>query len=86
MVKLSQKYNVGVVKTWVGFSMLAKATQDLWSQDEDIYNTYLRIHEGTMNEKLSISHLIVCDTYDLDKSRRSANIAAMEQSNGFSIL
>ena len=86
MVKLSQKYKVGVVKTWVGFAMLASATQDLWEQDDRIYNTYLRINEGVLEEKQNLSHPVVCKTYDLDKSRRSINIAAMEQSNGFSIL
>ncbi len=86
MVKLSQKYNVGVVKTWVGFAMLASATQDLWKLDDDTYNYYMGINEGVSEEKQNLSHPVVCKTYGLDKSRRTINIAAMEQSNGFSIL
>jgi phosphomannomutase len=86
MVKLAQKFNVGVVKTWVGFAMLAAATQDLWKPDDSAYNSYLSIVEGLRPGNANLSHPVVYKTYGLDKHRRNINIAAMEQSNGFSIL
>jgi phosphoglucomutase len=70
IVKLAQKYGIGVVKTWVGFSMIAEAVKKVW--------------EG---EKLSREKFpqIVFETYEMDE-RRKINIAALEQSSGFSIL
>jgi len=86
IVKLAQKFNIGVVKTWVGFAMLASATQDLWEGNHDVYQKYLRINEGIDPNDPKLSHPIVFQSYGLENSTRSINIAAMEQSNGFSIL
>ena len=87
-VKLMRKYNIGVVKTWVGFAMLAASTRDLWDGDEELYDLYARINEGIVPGNMNYSHPIVYGSLGLDTSdsKRSINIAAMEQSNGFSIL
>jgi len=34
LVRLGRKYGVGVVKTWVGFSMIANAIQKVWSGED----------------------------------------------------
>ncbi len=88
IVKLAEKYNIGVLKTWVGFAMLAASTRDLWNGDEALYKKYSEIKEGLVPGEVNFSHPIIFNSSGLysSKSKRSFNIAAMEQSNGFSIL
>ena len=86
IVKLARKYDVGVVQTWVGFAMLSSAVNDLWAGDEEVYNKYIRIKEGVDPQNPTISDSIVFKSYGLEGYKRVENIAAMEQSNGFSIL
>ena len=86
IVKLARKYGVGVVQTWVGFAMLSSAVNNLWSGDQDIYKKYTQISEGIHPDSPSMSNPIVFKTYDLEGYNRVENIAALEQSNGFSIL
>lgn len=86
IVKLCSKYNIGIVKTWVGFAMLASATGNLWKGDKQIYETYCNTNEGINPANPGLSHPIVHSSYGLEGKNRSINIGAMEQSNGFSIL
>ncbi len=86
MVKLALRFKIGVVKTWVGFASLSAATRDLWNGDQKLYNQYVQLEEGVSTEFAKLCHPVVFQSYGLQNYKRSINIAAMEQSNGFSIL
>lgn len=76
---LARKHGLGVIKTWVGFAALAAAVRDVWD----------RLPPGPLVEgRLKTTddcHPFICEYQDIDE-RRSINVAAMEQSNGFSLL
>jgi phosphomannomutase len=86
-VLLARKHGLGVIKTWVGFAALAAAVRDTWEGKPTEPLT-----EGRMNTDLirdgreNTCHPFVCEYQDMDNGKRSFNVAAMEQSNGFSIL
>ena len=80
---LAHKHGLGVVRTWVGFASLAAATRDVWNGKED---QILRLVDGRDQAYSSLCHPFVCDCQDMENGKRSINVAAMEQSNGFSIL
>jgi len=81
---LARKYGVGVVKTWVGFAALAAATQMAWDGRAD---ELVPLAEGRDDgEYVDLCHPIVCSCEGMDGGVRTINIAAMEQSNGFSLL
>jgi phosphomannomutase len=80
---LARKYGVGVVKSWVGFAALAAVTRDVWNGKAD---TFSNLVEGRDDEYVDICHPFACQAFDMGNGKRSINIAAMEQSNGFSIL
>ena len=67
---IAKKYNLGYVKTWVGFPMMAGAIQRVW--------------EGLPVSRKSCPE-IIHDSYNMD-SKRNINVFACEQSNGFSIF
>ena len=71
LVRLSQKYGIGVVKTWVGFAMIANAVQKIWAGIE-------------LDE--TVHHDLLYQTLDMSGKPRSINVGALEQSNGFSML
>ncbi|MBM3263022.1 MAG: hypothetical protein FJY97_06290 [candidate division Zixibacteria bacterium] len=71
LVRLAQKYGVGVIKTWVGFGMIANAVQKVWA-GKDLSAPEHRD--------------IVFDLIGMQGKPRSINAACLEQSNGFSIL
>ena len=77
---LAKKYNLGVVRTWVGFASLSAAVRDVWERKE---RRPLRDGRETSNDQLCDS--IVCDASGMTE-RRCNNVGAFEQSNGFSIL
>ncbi|QXD14495.1 hypothetical protein GQ464_013795 [Rhodocaloribacter litoris] len=79
---LARKHGIGVVKTWVGFAALSAATRDVWEGKHDLIAGLV---EGRNDEFVDLCHPFVCTTEGLD-ARRSFNIGAMEQSNGFSLL
>jgi phosphomannomutase len=79
---LAKKYGIGVVKTWVGFAALSAAVREIW---EGRFAQYLGLKNGRLSTKEEKTNLIVCESYSMD-DKRSINIGAMEQSNGFSIL
>ena len=71
LVRLARKHGVGVVKTWVGFGMIANAVQKTWAG--------ITLSRSEHRE-------MVCDLIGMSDSPRSINIGCLEQSNGFSIL
>jgi phosphoglucomutase len=80
---LARKYGIGIIKSWVGFAALAAVTRDTWDGKE---NGFLELIEGRDREYKDVCHPFVCECLGMEGGKRSINIAAMEQSNGFSIL
>lgn len=78
---LATKYGLGVVKTWVGFAALSAAVRDAWNKVELPALTH-----GRTSESDEFCHPFICEHTGMDNGKRSINAAAMEQSNGFSIL
>ncbi|MCZ6681745.1 MAG: hypothetical protein O7B26_01100 [Planctomycetota bacterium] len=84
IIRVARKNGLGVVKTWVGFAALAAATRDVWLGKTD---AMLPLVEGrTADDPSRLCHPFVCDCEGMDNGRRSINVAALEQSNGISIL
>lgn len=87
---LARKYGLGVIKTWVGFAALAAAVRDVWEGNEVWDDEGRSIELKTLVEGRSDPerdcHPFVCEYQGMDNGKRSINVAAMEQSNGFSIL
>jgi phosphomannomutase len=84
---LARKYGLGVIKTWVGFAALAAAIRDVWSKDQQRLQEMVQLKEGRGQQDVRG----VCDPFiygceGMETGRRSINMGAMEQSNGFSIL
>lgn len=80
IVRLARKYGLGVVKTWVGFAALSAAVRDAWDKVPRA-----DLVEGKASPTDEFSHPFILEYQDMN-DRRSYNDAAMEQSNGFSIL
>lgn len=88
---LARKYGLGIITTWVGFAALAAAVRDIWENKD-----FEQISEGRLVRPLSkqerqspqaeLCHSFVCNYQDMRPGQRSINLAAMEQSNGYSIL
>jgi len=83
ITRLALKHGIGVVKTWVGFAALAAATREIW---DGKYERYTRLYEGRDAANAALCDPIVCECYGMESGKRALNIAAMEQSNGFSLL
>jgi phosphoglucomutase len=79
IVLLARKHGLGVIKTWVGFAALAAAVRDVWER-----KPVRPLVEGR-SKTTEDCDPFVCEYQAID-GRRSINVAAMEQSNGFSIL
>jgi phosphoglucomutase len=77
---LARKHGLGVLKTWVGFSWLSTAVRRAWAG-----TVPMSISEGCSEAGQEMRDLVFFDTTDMNPERR-VNLAAMEQSNGFSIL
>ncbi len=71
LVRLARKYGVGVIKTWVGFGLIANAVERVWAGD-DLSDPRYRD--------------IIYQTVDMEGMPRRCNVGCLEQSNGFSIL
>ena len=80
IVLLARKHGLGAVKTWVGFAALAAAVRDLWEGKE-----IPPLTEGRQSANSELCHPFICECHEINENR-SINVAAMEQSNGFSIL
>ena len=83
ITRLCLKHGIGVVRTWVGFASLAAATSMVW---EGKVNEILSLRSGRANQNAATCHEFVCDALNMEGREGGINIAAMEQSNGFSIL
>ncbi len=71
LVRLARKFGVGVVKTWVGFGLIANAVERVWAGDD--------LSDPRFKDT-------IYQTMDMDDKPRSYNVGCLEQSNGFSIL
>lgn len=83
ITRLARKHGLGVVKSWVGFASLAASTRDVWDRKVD---QILHLVDGRDQTYSELCHPFVCDCQGMENGKRSINVAAMEQSNGFSIL
>jgi phosphoglucomutase len=81
IVKVARKFGLGVVKTWVGFANLAAGVKMIWDKQ-----TLPSLSEGRLSPQEPLCHPFVWEFEAMDNGQRSFNSAAMEQSNGFSIL
>ena len=82
LVRLARKHGLGSIVTWVGFAALSAAVRDVW---DDKHEAYASLVEGRDETWEHLSHPFVCRAENMGPER-SFNVAAMEQSNGFSLL
>jgi phosphoglucomutase len=83
ITRVARKYGIGVLKSWVGFAALAAVTRDTWDGKA---RQFSHLVDGRDEQYTDVCHPFVCEASDMDNGQRSINIAAMEQSNGFSLL
>jgi phosphoglucomutase len=83
IVKLALKHKLGVIKSWVGFAALSAGVRDTW--EKRLRQSVTGLVEGRL-KGAEECHTFIYDTLNMFESERSYNLAAMEQSNGFSIL
>jgi phosphoglucomutase len=83
ITRLARKHGIGVIRTWVGFASLAAATRDAWDGKT---GKILQLVDGRDKTYKESCHPFVFDCLGMESGKRSVNIGAMEQSNGFSIL
>ncbi len=81
VVRLARKHGLGVIKTWVGFAALAAGVRDVWEG-----KPIRELTDGRESRFDRLCDPFICEYQDMDNGQRSFNVAAMEQSNGFSIL
>ena len=92
LVRVARKYGLGVLKTWVGFAQLAAGTQAIWdlSAGRDTEGlteggSLPAYDEGKRNPSDAQCNRTMHSWEDMNL-RRCDNVAALEQSNGFSLL
>ncbi len=81
IVRLARKHGLGVVKSWVGFANMAAVTQMVWEKED-----LPALVEGRQTPQDPLCHPFIYEHEGFESGHRSFNCAAMEQSNGFSIL
>jgi len=93
LTQLARKHGLGVLKTWVGFAQLAAGTKVIWDlrQGRDTGGTtedgrLIRFDEGRRYPADTKCNAIIHSWEAMDGPGREINMAALEQSNGFSIL
>ena len=90
IVKMAQKHGIGVVRTWVGFGNLAAGTAAVWEGQQGEYEDLIDGRYPPGHEKAAdlgdLCHPVICQCFGMKDRQPHLNIAAMEQSNGFSIL
>jgi len=79
--RVARKFGLGYVKTWVGFAQLATGTQAVWNGEQ-----LPRLVEGRASAGDKKCSPFLYTHEGMDQGRRSINIGAFEQSNGFSLL
>ncbi len=90
---LARKHGLGVLTTWVGFAQLAAGTRAIWdlSQNKDTpgitEGTRLPTYdEGRRSSSDKQCNRTIHSWIEMDDRQRSINVAALEQSNGFTLL
>ncbi len=93
LTRVARKFGLGVLKTWVGFAQLAAGCRAAWDlhQGQDTpgltengqFPTYV---EGRRKPDDTTCNRTIHSWEAMDDTKRSINIAALEQSNGFSLL
>lgn len=91
--RIARKFGLGVLKTWVGFAQLAAGTRAIWDlhggKDTDGLTEGRRMPvytEGRRNASEKVCNRTIHSWEAMDDPRRCINVAALEQSNGFSLL
>lgn len=90
---LARKHGLGVLKTWVGFAQLAAGTRAVWDLHEGKDTPGItsggrlpNYNEGRLKSDDAVCNRSVHSWIAMDDRRRCVNIAALEQSNGFTLL
>lgn len=90
---IARKFGLGVLKTWVGFAQLAAGTRAVWDLHAGLDTESLteggklpEYVEGRRTPSDERCNRTFHSWEAMDDTRRSINIAALEQSNGFSLL
>ncbi len=81
IVKVARKFGLGVVKTWVGFANLAAGVKMIWDKQP-----LPKLTEGRLSAQEPLCHPFIWEFEAMDGGQRWFNVAAMEQSNGYSML
>ena len=81
LTKLALKHGLGVMKSWVGFAMLAMCVNEVWQG-----NPLGERQEGRPDPTDPHVHPFNYANWNMDNGKRRFNLANMEQSCGFSIL
>ena len=91
--RIARKFGLGVLKTWVGFAQLAAGTRAIWDLSEGRDTQGLTkagrlpaYDEGRCDPGQILCNRTIHSWEAMDDPRRSMNVAALEQSNGFSLL
>lgn len=90
---LARKHGLGVLKTWVGFAQLAAGTRAIWDLSQGKGTAGLTdglrlpsYDEGRRTSSDARCNRTIHSWIAMDDPRRSINVAALEQSNGFTLL
>ncbi len=90
---LATKFGLGVLKTWVGFAQLAAGTRAVWDLHDGKDTPGMTVggrlpahDEGRLRTTDTVCNRTFHSWIGMDDRRRSINIAALEQSNGFTLL
>jgi len=93
LAHLARKFGLGVLKTWVGFAQLAAGTRAIWDLHTGHDTPGLteggklpRYDEGRRTVSDAICNRTIHSWEGMDDRRRCINVAALEQSNGFTLL
>ena len=93
LVRVARMFGLGVLKTWVGFAQLAAATCAMWdlAGNRDTPGlteggTLPSYDEGRRLPDETMCNRTIHSWEAMDSGRRQFNVAALEQSNGFSLL
>jgi len=91
--RIARQFGLGVLKTWVGFAQLAAGTRAIWDlhrgRDTDALTEGGRLtcyHEGRRSPNDRVCNRTIYSWEAMNDPRRCINVAALEQSNGLSIL
>lgn len=93
LTRIARRFDLGVLKTWVGFAQLAAGTRTVWDlrlgRDTVGLTEGGRLPvyaEGRRRPEDQLCNRTIHSWESMDDHNRSMNVAALEQSNGFSIL